>query len=192
MARKPRLPYECFSCGKRFKSAQGVRGHRRHCRYPRQRKQAEAEAARQPVPTTRVGKRPGPLSHEAKLLLLDAREMCERFRDAALEFAGWAHLQGARENVQAWSRLYQMLEDSLQELEPMVPLFRLDRMPLFTIYERLRRLKEAWIHHRVCEFYRVRLEPDGLDEKTRSVLREEEARLTSLIDHLKRLVVAAP
>jgi hypothetical protein len=45
MARKRRLPYDCFACGKRFRNAQGVRAHRRTCRYPRLKRQGEAQAA---------------------------------------------------------------------------------------------------------------------------------------------------
>jgi hypothetical protein len=105
MARKSRLPYECYSCGKRFKNAQGVRGHRRHCRYPRLRREAEAQAAAQPgaapaqrnrgsttrerlqsspgEDADRMRRRPGPLGQETRLRLLEVQAAIEELHQNA-------------------------------------------------------------------------------------------------------------
>ena len=198
MARKPRLAYECFSCGKRFKSAQAVRGHRRHCRYPRLKRQAEAQAEHQPVPTTPEGKRPGPLSQEAKLLLLNVQVEIEQLQRATRHFATVANIMagmnvaGQYAKAKDWAEMYWVLDNCLRDLDPMLPLFRLDRGVLFRTYDIIRNLRERWIEQRMCGFYRAELEPDGLDESARTVLRAEEAQLTRLVEHLKRLVVAAP
>jgi hypothetical protein len=198
MARKNRLPYDCFACGKRFKNPQAVRGHRRHCRYPRLKRQAEAEAATQPVPATRFGKRPGPLSQEAKLLLLDAWEGLEQLLRTARHFETMANImasmnvEGQFVRAQVWADIYRVLDDCLRDLDPMLPVFRLDRGVLFRLYNIIRNLKERWRAQRIdaCRF--VETEPDGLDPEMRQTLREEEAEFTRLFDQLKRLVVAAP
>lgn len=198
MARKRLLPYECYSCGKCFKSAQAVRGHRRHCRYPRLRRQAEAQAAAQPVPATRFEKRPGPLSQEGKLLALDAWEGLEQLQRAAQRFGTVANImaemniEGHYEQAKEWAKIYWIMDDCLRDLDPMLPVFRLDRGVLFGMYTIIRTLKERWIEERVSSFFRPALEPDGLDEATRTMLFEEEAKFVRLIDQLKRLVVAAP
>jgi hypothetical protein len=96
------------------------------------------------------------------------------------------------EQAKEWADIYRVLDDSLRDFDPMLPSFRLDRGVLFGMYTILRHLKERWIEQRVCSFFRPALEPDGLDETTRTMLREEEAEFTRLIDQLKRLVVAAP
>lgn len=198
MARKPRLPYECFSCGKRFQGAQAVRGHRRHCRYPRLKRQAEAQVARQPATTPRVETRPGPLSHEAKLLLLDVQVELEQLQRVTLHFATVANIMagmnvaGQYARAKDWAEMYWVLDNCLRDLDPMLPVFRLNRGVLFRTYNIIRNLKDRWIEQRVSSFYRADLEPDGLDESARTVLRAEEAQLTRLIEHLKRLVVAAP
>lgn len=94
--------------------------------------------------------------------------------------------------MQAWSSMYQTLDDCLQELAPMIPLFRLDRISLLTLYTRLRHLKELWMQQRVCGFQFASLEPDGLDEEARTALGAEAAQFARLIDQVKRLVAAAP
>jgi len=198
MARKRPLPYDCFTCGKRFRNAQGVRGHLRHCRYPRLRREADAQAAAEPGPPGRVGKRPGPLSQEGKLLSLDAREGLEQLQGTARHFATVSNIlarmnvEGENERAQEWADIYWVLDDCLRDLDQMLPVFRLDGGVLFRMYNIIRQLKDRWIQHRVRSFFRPALEPDGLDEKTRTILREEEAQFTCLIDQLKRLVVAAP
>ena len=220
MARKRRLPYECYSCGKRFKSAQAVRGHRRHCRYPRLRREAETEAAAQPgtapaqrnrgsttrarlqsspgEDADRMRRRPGPLSSETKRLSLDAWEGLEQLQRTARHFRTMASSMAAMnverefERAQEWVEMYRILDDSLRDFDPMLPSFRLDRGVLFGMYTSMRHLKERWIDQRASSFFRPALEPDGLDEATRTMLREEEAEFTRLIDQLKGLVVAAP
>ena len=198
MARKRRLPYECFTCGQRFKNAQAVRGHRRHCRYPRLKRQAEAQAADQPEPATRFGKRPGPLSQEGKLLALDAWEGLEQLQRVAQRIGTVANIMadmnvgGQYERAMEWAKIYWVLDDCLRDFDPMLPSFRLDRGVLFGTYTGMRHLKERWIKERVSSFFRPDLEPDGLDEATRSMLLDEEAKFVRLIDQLKRLVVAAP
>lgn len=198
MPRQSRLPYECYSCGKRFRCAQAVRGHRRHCQYARLKPQAEAQAAAEPVPADRFGKRPGPLSQEGKLLTLDAWEALEELQRSAGQFHTVASLMaagniaGQSERAKEWADIYRVLDNILRDFFPMLPLFRLDRGVLFGMYVSLRPLKERWIKERESSFFNPALEPDGLDESTRTMLREEEAVFTRLIDHFKRLVVAAP
>lgn len=200
MARKSRLPYECYSCGTRFKSAQAVRGHRRHCRYPRLKRQAEAEAEAEPQPVTnaRLGKRPGPLGLEAKLLLLEVQDEIERLQQTAGRFAGMAYelarmnVAGLEEKAQFWAQVYQEIDDCLRDLDPMLPIFQLNRGVMFRIYNTMRKLKERWLVQRIgaCRF--AETEPDGLDPETRKTLSEEEAHLIRIVDHLRRLVAAAP
>lgn len=198
MARKSRLPYECYSCGKRFRSAQAVRGHRRHCRYPRLKRQAEAQAAAQPALATRFGKRPGPLNQEAKQVALAACEGLEQLQRTARHFRTVASFMAAMnderefERAKRWAKIYQILDDCLRDFDPMLPSFRLERGALFGIYKVVRHVKELWLKERVSSFFCSALEPDGLDEATRAMLREEEAEFTRLIDQLKGLVVAAP
>ena len=198
MARKRRLPYECYSCGKCFKSAQAVRGHRRHCRYPRLKRQAEAQAADQPVQVTRFGKRPGPLGQEGRLLALDVWEGLEQLQRTARHFRTVASCMAAMnfadefERAKEWADIYRVFDDALRNFDPMLPSFCLDRGVLFGIYARIRHIKERWIKERVSSFFNPALEPDGLDEATRTMLCEEEAEFTRLIDLLKRLVAAAP
>ena len=219
MARKKRLPYKCGDCGRRFKNAQAVRGHLLHCPAAKRRRQAEAQAEAQPGTAVRsdssrahameqsrsssdrtaddVRRRPGPLSQELTVVFLDVQEMLEHLRDDALEFAVMSYnfagmnVPGAHENLTVWSQLYQMLDDSLRDLEQPLPRFRLERVPMLGIYNRIRSLKKRWMKQRVCEFHRPALEPDGLDEKTRTMLGEEEAQLTWVINQLKRLVAAS-
>jgi hypothetical protein len=198
MARKRRLPFDCFTCGKCFKNAQAVRAHLRHCTYSRQRAQAESDGRAQPGAATRVGKRPGPLSHEAKQLALDACEGLEQLQRTARHFRTVASCMAAMndarefERAKEWAEIYQVLDDCLRDFDPKLPSFCLDRGVLFGIYKIIRHLKERWIQQRVSSFFRPALEPDGLDEATRTMLREEEAEFTRLIDQLKRLIVAAP
>ena len=198
MARKRRLPFDCFTCGKCFKNAQAVRGHRRHCRYPRLKREAEAQAAAQPGTATRVGKRPGPLSQEAKLLTLDTWEGLEELQRTARHFRTVASSMAAMnverefERAKEWAEIYQVLDDCRRDFDPMLPSFRLDRGVLFGIYDIICHLNARWIQQRVCSFFRPAQEPDGLDEETRTMLREEEAEFSRLIDQLKRLIVAAP
>ena len=219
MARKKRLPYKCNDCGRRFKNAQSVRGHLLHCPAAKRRRQAEAQAEAQPGTAVRpnntrdhpmeqsrsssdrtaedVRQRPGPPSQELTVVFLDVQEMLEHLRDNAREFAVksyiWAgmNVPGAHEKVTVWSQLYQILDDCLRDLEQTLPRFRLERVPMLGIYDRIRSLKKHWMTQRVCEFHNPALEPDGLEEKTRLMLREEEAQLTWLINQLKRVVAAS-
>jgi hypothetical protein len=220
MARKRRLPFDCFACGKCFKSAQAVRGHRRHCRYPRLRREAEAQAGAQPEPSTgqhrsgsttrerpqsvhggdadRIRRRPGPLSYETKLLLLEVQEAIEQLREDAREFGGMAYqfarmnVAGQYEQAQDWARRSLALDDCLRELDPMLPAFQVDRGTMYQIYKSMRRLKEPWLTQlvRACRF--VEMAPDGVDAESRQMLRDEEARFTRIVEHLQHLVAAAP
>ena len=96
------------------------------------------------------------------------------------------------ERAKEWAEMYQVLDDCRRDFDPMLPSFCLDRSVLFGIYTIIRHLKERWLQQRVSSFFRPALEPDGLDEATRTMLREEEAEFTRLIDQLKRLIVATP
>jgi hypothetical protein len=96
------------------------------------------------------------------------------------------------ERAKEWAKIYQILDDCLRDFDPMLPSFRLDRGVLFGMYTIIRSLKQRWMVQRVSSFFRPALEPDGLDEATRTMLREEEAEFTRIIDQLKRLVAAAP
>ena len=220
MARKPRLPFECFQCGTRWKNAQALFGHLRQHAYRRQRAQAEAEAGivpgvaavknysgstlRKRLRPSQGGeaddmrRRPGPLSYEFRTLLLDVEAEFYQLQQDAEHFADWArelirmNVAGQNVHAQAWEQMRQVLDDYLRDLIPMLALFRLDRGALFRIYYSMRRLKEHWLAQRIRERSFVETEPDGFDPEFRLELREEEARLTRIVEYLKRLVAAAP
>lgn len=219
MARKRRLPYECQYCGTRKQNAQAIRGHLTHCKHRRRRLQAGAEAQAEPgagLPPSggslmrgrrqcaeagasdSLRRRSGPLSRENRLLLLDVQEMLEQHQQTARELMTMAHIlanmnaAGQREQAQEWLCMYQTFDDCLRDLDPMVPLFELDRAVLFRIYNAIRRLKIPWLLLRIGTCSRPQLEPDGLDEESRTILREDEASFLKLIGLLKQLVAAAP
>ena len=219
MARKKRLPYKCDDCGRRFKNAQAVRGHLLHCPAAKRRRQAEAQAEAQPgtavMPDIKGAhaterrrssqdrtvddekRRAGPLGRELRVLFLSVQDMLEHLREDALESAGKSYIfagmnvPGEHEQATAWTQMYQTLDDCVRDLDQMLPRFRLEQVPLFGIYNCLRSLKKRWMEQRMCRFHRPAQEPDGLDEKTRTLLREEEDHLTWLINQLKELVAAA-
>ena len=100
--------------------------------------------------------------------------------------------QGQYEQAQDWARMFLALDEFLRELDPMVPSFQVDRGTMLQIYNSMRRLKELWLAQRIrgCRF--VEMEPDWLDAESRQALRNEEARLTRIVEHLQHLVAAAP
>ena len=143
-------------------------------------------------------RRPGPLSYESRILLLDVEAAIDQLHQTAGHFAYWAqeltrmNVTGQYAHAQAWEQMRQALDDCLRDLEQMLALFRLDRGAMFRIYNSMRRLKARWLTQRISERRFVETEPDGLDPEFRLALREEEAEFTHLIDQLKRLVAAAP
>ncbi len=219
MARKSRLPFECFQCGTRWKNAQALFGHLRHP-HRRQHAQAEADGGVEPgAPTAqrssasttrgrpqsvpggdadRIRRRPGPLSYETKLLLLQVQAAIEQLRQDAREFASMANefarmnVEGYHEQAQDWARMSLALDDCVRELDPMVPSFQVNRGTIHQIYRSMRRLKELWLTQliRACRF--VEMEPDGVDAESRQMLRDEEARFTRIVELLQHLVAAAP
>jgi hypothetical protein len=220
MARKPRLPYECYQCGTRWRTSQALFGDLRHHTYRRQRAQAEAEvgavpgvaAAKHRSGSTlserlrpsqggeadRMSRRPGPLSYEFRILLLDLEAALDQLHQDAGHFADWAqemirmNMAGQNAHAQVWEQMHQALDDYLRDLAPMLALFRLDRGAMFRIYKSMRRLKPQWLAQHISERRFVETEPDGLDPEFRLDLREEEAELTRIVEYLKRLVAAAP
>ncbi len=220
MARKPRLPFECYRCGTRWKTSQALFGHLRHHTYLRQRAQAEAEVGAVPQgaalrnhsgSTLRerprlsqggeaggISRRPGPLSNESRILLLDVEAALDQLQQTAGHFADWAqemirmNVAGKEAHARAWEQIRQVLDDHLRDLYPMLALFRLDRGALFRIYNSTRRLKEHWLVQRMKERRFVETEPDGMKPEFRQALCNEKARLTWIVEGLKRLVAAAP
>jgi hypothetical protein len=220
MARKPRLPWECYQCGRRWKTSQALFGHLRQHAYRRQRVEAEAELGAVPVVSAEknnssltlskrlrqsqggeadgMRRRPGPLSYEFRTLLLDVEAALDQLKQTAGHFADWAREQtrmnvaGQHSHAQIWEQIHQTLDDYLRILDPMLALFRLDRGALFRIYNSMRRLKEHWLAQRIGERRFVETEPDGLDPAFRVALLDEEAQLTRIVEYLKRLVAAAP
>ncbi|MEP6934685.1 MAG: hypothetical protein ABI988_12195, partial [Nitrospirota bacterium] len=186
MARKKRLPYKCNDCGRRFKNAQSVRGHLLHCPAAKRRRQAEAQAEAQPetggmqnnhrahaTEQSRSSldrtvadekRRAGPLGREFRVLVLSVQDLLEHLQDDAHEFAVQADcfadmsVRGAHEKYLAWREMYAILDDCLRDLDQMLPMFRLERVPLFGIYDRIRSLKKRWMKQRVAGFYRLALE----------------------------------
>lgn len=132
------------------------------------------------------------------MLLFDVQEAIEELHEDAREFGGMTNefarmnVAGQYEQAQDWARMSQALDDCLRELDPMLPSFQVDRGPIHQIYTTMRRLKEPWLTQRIrgCRF--VETEPDWVDPETRQMLRDEEARFTRIVEHLKRLVAAAP
>lgn len=220
MARKPRLPFECYQCGKRWKTSQALFGHLRHHTYLRQRAQAEAEIGAVPQgaavknhsgSTLRerlrpsqdgeaegMRRRPGPLSYEFRTLLLDVELALDQLQQTARHFADLAwelarmNVVGQNARAKAWEQIHHTLDDYLRDLEPMLALFSLDRVAMFRIYHSMRRLKEHWLGQRIGERRCVVMEPDGWDPEFRLELREEQTQLTRIVEYLKQLVAAAP
>ena len=220
MARKRRLPFDYFMCGRRFKNAQAVRGHRRHFRYPRLRREAEAEVGTLPrfaavnnhsgstlserlCPSQGgekdgMRRRPGPLSYDSRILLLDLEAALDQLKQTAGHFADWAreltrmNVAGQNANAQVWEQMHQALDEYLRDLDPMLALFRLNRGTMLRIYNSMRGVKQSWLAQRIGERRFIEAEPDGLDPAFRLELREEEAQLTRIVEYLKRLVAAAP
>lgn len=143
-------------------------------------------------------RRPGPLSYDSRILLLDVEAALDQLQQTARHFADWAqertrmNVAGQNAHAQVWEQMHQTLDDYLRDLEPMLALFRLDRGAMIRIYNSMRRLKEHWLAQRIGERRFVETEPDGLDPEFRQTLREEEAELTRIVEYLKRLVAAAP
>lgn len=143
-------------------------------------------------------RRPGPLSYEFRMLLLDVEAALNQLKQTAWHFADWArelarmNVAGQNAHAKAWEQMRQALDDYLRDLDPMLALFRLDRGAIFRIYNSMRRLNEHWLAQRISERRFVETEPDGLDPEFRLALREEEAQLTRIVEYLKRLVAAAP
>jgi hypothetical protein len=220
MARKRRLPFECYTCGKRWKTSQALFGHIRGHTYRRQRAEAEAKVGAVPgvaAANNRSGstrserlrpsqggeadymrRRPGPLGYEFRKLLLDVEAALDQLQQDAGHFADWAqeltrmNVAGQIAHAQVWKQMQQALDDYLRDLAQMLALFRLDRGAMFRIYCSMRRLKERWLAQRIRERRFVETELDGLDPEFRLELREEEAELTRIVEYLKRLVAAAP
>src|SRR5262249_30181307 len=173
MARKPRLSWDCYKCGKRWKSSQALFGHLRQHALRRQREEAEAEGGRMPVnaavrkhsgSTLRkwshppqdgeaeyMRRRPGPLSYEFRMLLLDVEAALDELKLTAEHFAycAWEltrmNVVGENVHAQVWEQIRQTLDDYLRDLELMLALFRLDRVVISRIYKSMRRLKEHWL-----------------------------------------------
>ncbi len=220
MARKLRLPFECYRCHKRWKTSQVLFGHLRQHALRRQREEAEAQIGAVPGvaavknhssstlrkrlrpsqggDTEGIGRRPGPLSYEFRILLLDVVAALYQLKQTAGRFAFCAgemsrmNVAGSEAHAQVWEQMDQTLDDYLRDLEAMLALFRLDRGPIHRIYNSMRRLSEHWLAQRIGERRFIDTEPDGLDPEFRLVLREEEAHLTRIVEYLKRLVAAAP
>ena len=102
------------------------------------------------------------------------------------------NVAGEYENSQYWAREYQEIDDCLRELEPMLPAFQVERGLLFRIYTAMCNLKACWLTLRMDGFRRPRTDSEGFDADTRQTLRDEKAHLTRIVEHLKRLVAAAP
>lgn len=94
-------------------------------------------------------------------------------------------------HAHAWALIYQEIDDALRDLDQLVPLFRLNQAAMFQIYNTMRRLKARWLAQRCSERRLVETE-DGLDLEFRLTLREKEEQINRIIEHLKRLVAAAP
>jgi hypothetical protein len=195
-AKKKRF-WRCNSCNKRYDNPQAVRGHQLHCRTRRLKQQAEAEPRSRLATSSRVGKRPGPLSMEAKLLLLEVQDALEGLRKTAGQFSFMANelarmnVRGEDEKAHFWARVYQDIDDGLRDLDPMLPLFQLDRMAMFKIYNTLRNIKSSWLDER-AHTTRLAETEDGLDPETRPAFHQEETRFVYILDHLRRLIAAAP
>jgi len=134
---------------------------------------------------------------EAKLLLLEVQDALEGLQHTAGQFAFMANelvrmnVVGEEKKANFWAGVYQDIDDCLRDLDPMLPLFQLDRMALFQIYNRMRTLRYRWLAQRACAGPLVETE-DGLDPETRRILRDGETHFVYILDHLRRLVAVAP
>jgi len=86
---------------------------------------------------------------ETRLLLLEVQDALEGLQQAAGQFAVMANglermnVAGQKEKARFWIQAYQEIDDCLRDLDPMLPLFQLDRGAMFRIYHAMRKLKAA-------------------------------------------------
>jgi hypothetical protein len=188
--------YECDFCEKPFTTAQGVRGHLRHCAYRRLRQQVGAQAeAEPPTVTERKFRRPGPDSQDSKRCLLDTYELIQQLRRDARDFAGIAYLlakgnvRGQYEMAKEWLRLSQAVDDVERDFDLMVGPLRLDRSLLFRAYHQLGPIRDTWRYYRTRHL-RPALEGEK-EEEIPNDIREEEAMWATIMNNIKKMLAAS-
>lgn len=190
--------YECDYCETPFKTAQGVRGHLRHCEYRRLKQQTAKQIEAEPASTSRpthLGTRPGPDSYESRMLLLETPELIQQLHRDALDLAGMAYLlakgnvAGEYEKAKEWLLLSEALDNVERDFDRMVGCLRLDRSLLFPIYHQLRPLRDTWMYYRTRH-----LKPALEGEKEPEIsgdVREEEAMWATIMTNVKKMLVAS-
>ncbi len=195
MAKKRRHRYACKSCRKPFNTLPEMWGHTPHCPARKLSQQpttqAGPEALRSAV-ADRESRRPGPDSHESRLLLLDTAELIQQLRRDARYFAGIAYLlaqgneQGEYEKAKEWFWLSQGLDDVDRDFDLMVGPLRLDRSLLFRAYHQLGPIRDAWMYYRTRHLRPVR---EG--EKEQEIpedIREEDAMWATIMSNIKKML----
>jgi hypothetical protein len=209
----PRKPYECSSCFRRFRNAQALFGHLRHCeRHGRLKEEAKVEAGNQPPgqvrpkedqsrPDIHADAKPssgrfGRDSQDNLLLLLDVHELLPDLKHLCLERARIARLLGTLQpgltSVEEWVSLYWIIDECERDHEQMVMRLSLDRMILFGIYQRMLVVKTNWLNYQFndCD-KRTEIVSEERHENRGFALEEEERIWTTIMTNVKRMLVGA-
>jgi hypothetical protein len=208
-----RKPFECSSCFRRFRNAQALFGHLRHCeRHMRLKAEAQAKAGSQPPGQFRPkeGQSKADVQADAKpssgrfgrdsqdnlLLLLDVYELLPELKHMCLERACIARLLGSVKpgltSVEAWISLNWTIDECERDHEQMVMRLSLDRMILFRIYQRMLEVKNNWLNYECNDCDKQSgFVSEEMDEKGTFLSNKEERLWTAIMTSIKRMLVGA-
>ena len=125
-------------------------------------------------------------------MLLDVDEVYPALKHECLDHAALGRLmESVRSNVviDEWIQLYWLLDDCQRDYQQMIIGMRLDPVLLFSIYQRMLRIKEEWLALRTRE---LTPEQEGeMSQESCEALHEEEERWTTIITNIKKMLVAS-
>ena len=204
---------DCASCHRRFKAPQALFGHLRHCQWHRLKREAKAEAGKQPPAqhhtqrnATKSGaqgthaaadnQRRGRDSQENLLLLLDGWEMFPKMKSKCVDCAAIARMLASvrpgMTTAEEWVAIYWILDECERDYEQMTMRLRLVRTILFRTNHRMLVVKRRWLDYLSIDFS-ANSESIGEETHTNELSAwDEEAQMwDTFMTHIKKMLVAS-